>query len=300
MVEDLPVPPGLAAGLAPLLHDLLAAERLAGQCVEQVESADRASGVAPRLIAFGISRFLAVAVAEAFIERPTAKFGLEILQRCRRDEGFAGLLGAGAVAKANAGDGLNLFPFCWLQRPRDKSSPLGSELMAQRMKLFLSLHTGYNLKRILKEGTREDEPVLASGGFIRLKAFAGPASETQRLLFVLTREQADHEAYGSALSLLFSAARPRLRLTRIQQHVLLSALDDLSDDEIADHLNISRHAVNMRWRTIYDRILQHPELAAAIFDHRDAGNGGGAHTQKRRRVTAFVRAHPEELRPFAP
>ena len=67
----------------------------------------------------------------------------------------------------------------------------------------------------------------------------------------------------------------------------------------ADHLNISKHAVNMRWRTIYNRILQHPELAAAIFDHRDTCKGGGANTQKRRRAIAFMRAHPEELRPFA-
>ncbi len=148
MIEDLPVSSGLAAGLAPLLHDLLATERLAGRCIEQAPSADRSSSAGPGLIAFGLSGFLADDCAEAFIERPTAYFGLELLERCRRDEHFSGLLDVGAIAKANAGEGLNLFPFCWLQRPRDKSTPLGSELMAQRMRSFLTQHQGYNLKRI--------------------------------------------------------------------------------------------------------------------------------------------------------
>ena len=134
-----------------------------------------------------------------------ANVALEILERCRRDARFSGLLDVGAVAKANAGDGLTLFPFCWLQRPRDKSSALGAELMARRMRSFLSQHKGYNLKRILKEGAPDEEPALTRGGLVRLKAFSGaaPARASERLLFGMTREQAHGDAYGSALSLLF-------------------------------------------------------------------------------------------------
>lgn len=166
------------------------------------------------------------------------------------------------------------------------------------MQSFLARHKGYNLKRILKEGGQDGERALTRGGLVWLKASSGaaPARASDRLLFGMSRAQAHGEAYGSALSLLFSTPRPRLGLSRIQQQVLLLAVDDLSDEEIADHLGLSGHAVNMRWRTIYDRVNSHPKLAAAIFHPDDGGRG---HGHKRRRVVAFARAHPEELRPFA-
>ena len=81
--------------------------------------------------------------------------------------------------------------------------------------------------------------------------------------------------------------------------MLLGAVDDFSDGEIAERLNISPHTVNMRWRTIYNRIDAHPELAAAVLRPDEGRNGNGANGHhKRRRVVAFVRAHPEELRPY--
>ena len=54
----------------------------------------------------------------------------------------------------------------------------------------------------------------------------------------------------------------------------------------------------MRWRTIYDRVDSDPDLVAAIF-HPDYRSNGEAAGHKRRRIVAFARAHPEELRPFA-
>jgi DNA-binding NarL/FixJ family response regulator len=121
----------------------------------------------------------------------------------------------------------------------------------------------------------------------------------ERIALVLTREQAERGEFGSALGLLFASRRPRLGFARIQQQVLEGAVDDLSDEEIADHLGLSSHAVNMRWRTIYERIDARPELAADIFHCRDRSQGEAGGGRKRRRVVAFVRAHPEELRPFA-
>ena len=301
MIEDLPVPVSLAAKLAPLLHDLLATERLSGQCVERTPFADPSAGYSPRFDRRRPFRLSRRRFRRGLHQTAGGEFRPQdpSLERCRGEECFAGLLDIGAVAKANAGEGLTLFPLCWLQRPSGKSTPLGAELAARGMRSFLSQHKGYNLKRILKEGARDEEPALTQGGYIRLKAFPGAVPEpAERMLFALTREQAREEAYGSALSLLFSTPRPRLGFTRIQQHVLLSAIDDLSDDEIASHLNISTHAVNMRWRTIYATIDEHPE-AAAIFALLGKTGRGQAAAHKRRRVTAFVRAHPEELRPFA-
>jgi hypothetical protein len=97
---------------------------------------------------------------------------------------------------------------------------------------------------------------------------------------------------------LFASRRPRFGFTRIQQQVLQGAADDLADEEIAAHLGLTPHAINMRWRTIYERVDAHPDLAAAIFHDTDPRRGAPL-AHRRRRIVAFVRAHPEELRPFA-
>ncbi|MGD0641206.1 MAG: hypothetical protein ABSC22_10705 [Roseiarcus sp.] len=301
MSDELPVPAGLSGELAPLLHRLIAAELVSGACVEGATTTQRPPNGERKLFAFGLSAFIDEACVGACIENPIANFALELLERCRRGESRPGLLGVRDIAKANAGSGLNLFPLMWVQRPKDKASPLGAELTTQGMRTFLNHHRGYNLKRILKEGAREQEPTFTRAGFVRLKAFGGErdAPFGERIVFEATREQALAEAHGSAISLLFLSARPQLGFTRIQQQVLQCAVDDLCDVEIANHLNISSHAVNMRWRTIYERIQQRPELAASLFGPGESRDGDGHASQKRRRVTAFVRERPEELRPYA-
>ena len=113
----------------------------------------RAGGLGP-IVAFGISGFLSDARAQAFLETPIPNFSIDILTCCLGDETRSGLLGVDAVARANAGGGLNLTPICWLQRHRDRTSLKGAELMALNMELFLKQHRGYNLKRIKKRYRR--------------------------------------------------------------------------------------------------------------------------------------------------
>lgn len=300
MIDDLPVPSPLAPALSHVLRALFTEERIFGVRVEETALCTGGGG-AGRLAAFGMSAFLSDCCVDAQIASPLPWFALELLDRARRGASNAGLLASREVAAANAGEGCNLFPLLWLQRPRDMSCPEGARLTTRGMHLFLDDHQGYNLKRILKEGSREQERAFTRGGLIRLKScFIEKGAEVEeRILFGLTRDEARAEAFGSAIGLLFSSDRPRCGFSRNQQHVLQSAGDDLTDEEIAAHLNITLHAINMRWRTIYERIQDHPELAAAVFGDGPNGNSGGHGVQKRRRVVAYVRAHPEELRPCA-
>jgi DNA-binding CsgD family transcriptional regulator len=298
MIVDLPMSPALAEALPVLLHKLIAGERLAGYCVEGIRADDSGARGRGEIVAFGLSGFLSDARAEAFLETPIPNFSIRILERCLGGEAQSGLLGVEAVARANAGQGLNLAPICWLQRPRDRTSPKGAELMALNMEIFLKQHRGYNLKRIVKEVSADEEARFVAGGFARVKTMPNPQGG-ERVALVLTREQAQAGEFGSALGLLFASRRPRLGFTRNQQKVLEGAVDDLSDEELADHLNLSTHTVNMRWRTIYHRIDARPKLAADIFYPQDRSQSRAAGGRKRRRVVAFARAHPEELRPFS-
>jgi len=306
MVEDLPMPSPLAAALGGVLRSLLSEGRLFGVCVEEAASGQQFEPPSWRLAAFGISAFLTDHCVEAQLADPIPYFGFYLLERSRRDITTSGLLASREIAEANAGEGCNLFPFVWIQRPNDFSTPAGAQLIARGMHLLLDDHKGYNLKRMIKEGSREQEQPFLKGGMKRLKScwVENGAEREERILFGLTRDEARQEAFGTGMSLLFSHARPRCGFTQKDQQVLQCAIDDLADDEIAGHLNITPHGVNMRWRAIYARVQQDSDIAALIFGNgwnpaEENSRADAPATQKRRRVVAYVRAHPEELRPYA-
>lgn len=320
MIEDLPVPSRLAPVLGRALGDLLAEERVLGVCVEASHPADAstptltlplsgggnssARGNSPgrgdlrRPVAFGLSAFLSDACVTAQIAAPKAHFALGLLEHAFLEKDASRLLPLSDIAGANAGDGLNLFPFLWIQRPQDLSSPEGRRLIMRAMTSLIEDHKGYNLKCVLKEAGREQEEGFLRGGLKKIArcAAGSGASADERFLFRLTREEAWGEAHGAGVSLLFAFDRPRCGFGRLQQHVLIRAADDMTDEEVADQLGLTKDAVNMRWRGVYSRIDGHEELAALVYDRSEAD---AATSKKRRRVVAYVRAHPEELRPYA-
>jgi hypothetical protein len=76
------------------------------------------------------------------------------------------------------------------------------------------------------------------------------------------------------------------------------ALDGGTDKELADELGISLSAVKKTWRMIYDRVAAcQPELipsnSQADAWTQDRGK------QKKQRLLAYLREHPEELRPVS-
>ncbi len=300
IIEDLPVPTHLMPMLAQTLREFLSEERLHGVCVEEIVPRPWPEGPQRRPVAFGLSAFLSDDCVAAQIASPRAYFWMELLTRASQEKVASDLLPLRDLAEANAGDGCNLFPFLWIQRPTDVSSPEGGRLLTRGMRSLLDDHRGFNLKSILKEAAREQQEAFTQGGLRKIgSCCSGPgASAGNRLLFGLTRDEARQVAFGSALSLLFVSTRPHCGFARIQQHVLLCALDDMSDEEIADHLNITPHAVNMRWRAIYERIEHLSDLAALVYSDSSGANRNGSGTQKRRRVVSYVRSHPEELRPY--
>ena len=163
-----------------MLHKLLASERLGGYCVEGMRADDPRARGQGAIVAFGLSGFLSDARAEAFLTTPIPNFAIDILERCLSDETLSGLLSIDAVARANADGGLNLAPICWLQCPRDRTSPKGAELMAFGMELFLKQHRGYNLKRILKEAPADEEARFVAGGFLRVKTLKSARRRARR------------------------------------------------------------------------------------------------------------------------
>jgi hypothetical protein len=109
---------------------------------------------------------------------------------------------------------------------------------------------------------------------------------------MMTRESAQAES-SSVANILFGFREPVLRLRDSDQRMLLTALRGDTDQELATELGLTLSAVKARWRSTFAR------TAEKMPDLLDGINGGDARgTQKRHRVLAHVRRHPEELRPY--
>jgi len=69
-----------------------------------------------------------------------------------------------------------------------------------------------------------------------------------------------------------------------------------TDHELAARMNLSFAAVKKRWASLFDRIAGiRPDLLPNA-EHREGQESRGP--QKRHRILAYVRSHPEEVRPF--
>jgi DNA-binding CsgD family transcriptional regulator len=111
----------------------------------------------------------------------------------------------------------------------------------------------------------------------------------------LTRELATSRM-GTWASTLFVYQAARFGFRPSEQRLLLTALLGGTDEDIADHLSISRSAVKKAWHSIYERVAtRDPELipCGALIGSASSERGKG----KKQRLIAYLRDHPEELRP---
>ena len=157
---------------------------------------------------------------------------------------------------------------------------------------FLEHLAGYRFERVLKEAVGAAAIAFArSVGTYRLVAeFAEAASA----LAVLTRESALAAPYSLAAT-LYRYRAPVLRLRPAEQTLLIAALSGKTDSELSADLGLTVEATKKRWLSIFARVDQ---FLPEILNHTDP-DGSGRGPQKRHRVLAYIRAHPEELRPFA-
>lgn len=299
IIRDFPVPAALAAQLADLLADLVEQETLIGEVVEYLHCVD----ARPELVAFGLSGFLSPSCSETYLREPIPHFELVLLDRSRRAEKPT-FLGYAEIARGNAGEGLTLFPLFWLQRSNDPADAEARELLILCHDTFLRVHRGYRIVSILKEASADRAASFASGGFEprhTLKA-GTPLTISERHLaedhvVFVARKPASDGWPGSALDPLFVHRAARCDFTRAEQQVLVRAESDLTDGEIAEDLGVSANSVALRWRSIYARVAERVPFALDPDPRRPNAQARGA--EKRRRVIAFVRQHPEELRPNA-
>lgn len=101
---------------------------------------------------------------------------------------------------------------------------------------------------------------------------------------------------GTWVGMLFDYQPPRCGFSRTEQQLLLAALDGATDDELAGALGVSVPTVKKAWSAIYSRVFAAlPSLLADDQVELQAQRG----REKKRPLLAYLRDHPEELRPVS-
>ena len=298
------LPPGFVCepGLRTRLPELWRAWLRDGRLQMTVlEDGERPQG--RRLVAFGNSVFVTDAFAEelrcgCLPPSPAAHVARRTL------EGMSPILELGAVRRANSGAGLSLLVthIGW-----DANGLTPEELRWIKSKLieaFGFTHGGYHIKEFLQEVYTEEEMRrgVVAGSLLRTNYahfFENglPTSPPPLRPYLIGTSRAEVPD-GSTIAPLFFYTPPRLYFKSSEQELLRLALIGRSDAEIAAALHVSPSTVQKRWQGIYERAAAVvPELFPPQAMTEAASPTRGV--EKRRHLLAYLRHHPEELRPIA-
>jgi hypothetical protein len=214
------------------------------------------------------------------------------------------------LREGNSRGGLNLVVWEGCPQREFESDP---ELHRCVMDGFVQEHRGYLWKEVISAQVESAERMhwtMKTGGFLwdaaadrYVDCWNGNAEEIvskPHVTGVTRKELLERPGLSAAswVGRLFDYHPPLLGFNRSEQRVLASALTGSTDEHLSRTLDISIPAIKKTWASIYRRVTDHmPELVPDAFQS-DAG-GAPRGKEKRRELLAYLREHPEELRPVA-
>ncbi len=260
----------------------------------------------PRVSKLGLTA--AVFVSDEFLREaksaPQFWIGPEMAKRVVR--GDSPVLSPRQVREANVGEGLNLM--YWHVTVRSDAA-LRADVRGAMMAAFPEYLGGFRLKELAVQAeSREHLLRRRNGGGLLWNCSQGAYSEfwpddldavvAKPHLIGITRPLALARA-GSWVGFLFLLYQPpRIGFSRSEQRLLLSSMQGGTDEELSNEMVISLATVKKTWRSIYDRVAAClPELIPGNFAPDDGTGGRGR--EKKQRLIAYLREHPEELRPVS-
>jgi hypothetical protein len=241
-----------------------------------------------RLVGFGSAVIVTDQFAEAEIAHPRPDMAARISATV--DSGPSPLAVRAEIARANATSGVSVVIVYNFWREGILNPSEQNDVRALLPASLKDCLAGFRIRRLLAETTRPHATSFyqSSGVWQSIAEFP----ERGRVIHLMTPESA-RLVSGSVGNLIFRFEEPLLRLRDSDQQLLLAALDGATDQELAVQLGVSFSAVKARWRSIFTRIPQF--MPASVVEADDRERRGA---QKRHRVVAYIRNHPEELRPY--
>jgi hypothetical protein len=243
-----------------------------------------------KIVGCGMGVFVAEAFADKEIGDPRTGLNSRIIASVA--SGDPVLLSRAEIGAGNAGNGVDFVNMYGTWREGILNPDQLAEVHALLGTSFIEHFAGYRFNRVLKEtiGASGIALARATGTYRLLAEFPGAESA----LAVVSRESALAAPYSVATA-LYRYQPPVLRLRPVEQHLLSAALSGKTDAELSTDLGLSVEATKKRWLSIFARVDQFkPEILSQAY-----ADGDGRGPQKRHRVLAHIRTHPEELRPFS-
>jgi hypothetical protein len=245
------------------------------------------NGSQGRKIGFGCSVFVTPEFADRELESPRPGINSRILASVIAGESV--VRAESSLCNSNAALDVVILSCNYRYEAMNAEETMQAEMALPTA--FAEMHIGYRLNRILVETvTERQRQVHESGGvWRRVAEFSGSS------LLLLTVKDA-LSVSGSVAGPLFDYHEPVLGLRPTEKQLLVEALKGGTDKELAAQLNLSVPTVKKRWASLFDRIEEvRPDLLPE-GERRESAEGRGP--QKRHRILAYVRAHPQELRPY--
>jgi hypothetical protein len=253
------------------------------------------------IVGFGLAVFVTSTFADATLANPQRGLNATIIESI--DAGKSVIPPYRYLQAANASASLDHV----VMYSTEKSVSLDpNELGLVRNHLaraYLESLVGYRLRRMLYEIVDEDE-------FEKLKSYRGirivkrlsklnssgisTLSTGDRALCEATAESFSHDPASVAARPFIDRSMPILDFSPSQKRLLIAALRGAENAELADSLCRTPAAIKRTWAGIFEKCVRHhPGLLPA-------NDGSLRGQQKRHKVMAYIREHPEEIRPFPP
>jgi hypothetical protein len=243
-----------------------------------------------KIVACGMGVFVTKAFADREIRDPRPSLNSRIVAGIA--SGDSPLLTRAQIGAGNAGDGNDFVNMYGTWRDGVMNADQLAEVQALLGTSFVEHFAGYRFNRVLKEaiGHSRIDLARATGTYRVIAEF----NETESALVVVTRESVLTAPYSVAAT-MYRYQAPVLRLRPAEQRLLVAALAGKTDAELSAELGLSIEAIKKRWMSIFDRV---DEFKPEILSRADVDSDSRG-PQKRHRVVAYIRTHPEELRPFS-
>ena len=243
-----------------------------------------------KILACGMGVFVTKGFADREIKTPRPGLNSRIIAGIASGESV--VLTRNQIAAGNAGEGLDFVNMYGTWRDGIMNASQLAEVQALLGSSFVEHFAGYRFNRVLKEAIGHSRIALARAtGTYRVVA---EFPESESALVVATPESVSAAPYSVAAA-LYRYQPPVLHLRPAEQKLLTAALVGKTDAELSADLALSIEAIKKRWISIFERVEQ---FKPEILSPSDADSDGRG-PQKRHRVVAYIRSHPEELRPFS-
>jgi hypothetical protein len=251
-----------------------------------------------KIVACGMGVFVTGAFADREITDPQPGLNSRIIASIAASvaSGEPVVLSRAEIGEGNASQGLDFVNMYGTWRDGIMNPDQLAEVHALLGTSFVEHFAGYRFNRVLKEAIGASRIALARAtGTYRLLA---EFPESESALAVVTRESALTAPYSAAAT-IYRYRPPVLHLRPAEQELLTAALSGNTDAELSADLGLSVEATKRRWLSIFERVDQFKrEILSQTEADSDSYNDRRG-PQKRHRVVAYIRTHPEELRPFS-